>query len=318
MRIILKFILLSALGISTSQANDTTELANTLSTSTLFSVQKDIVFKTIENRDIKLDLYRPKASSDKPYKLLIWIHGGAWKRGSKDALPNKNPLLLNSVINAGYALASVNYRLSTEATFPAPVADINDAINYLQANATQYQITADNVVMMGRSAGGHLAGLIGATNTSANVDFYEKPRYQVSAVVSFFGPTDMIQLGNKPARKSNNGSGKKAATKSSKKSSVARFLGDIPKNVPDIAKQASTTSYINMKTPPFIMLHGTLDKQVPLSQSEMLKTLLDEQGVLNQLYIEEGVGHSAPVFDTDKYVPHVMDFLQQHFPIVVK
>lgn len=316
MRIILKLILLSALGISTSQAHDTTELQKTLSNNTLFTVQKDIIFKSIENQDIKLDLYQPTVNGKAPYKLLIWVHGGAWKRGSKDELPTKNPLLLNSVIKAGYALASVNYRLSSEATFPAPVIDINDAINYLQANAEQYQITADNVVVMGRSAGGHLAGLIGATNASTNVDFYEKPRYSVSGVVSFFGPTDLIALGNKPARKSNNGSGEKAAKKSSKKSSVALFLGDLPNNVPDLAKQASTTSYINQNTPPFIMLHGTLDKQVPLSQSEMLKTLLDEQGVANKLYIEEGVGHSAPVFDTDKYVPHVVDFLQQHFPII--
>ncbi|EPE2202980.1 alpha/beta hydrolase fold domain-containing protein [Vibrio alginolyticus] len=268
-----------------------------------FNVEKDILFKTVGEREIKLDLYAPSVESNTQYPLLVWVHGGAWKRGSKDAIPEKNPLLLQSVLNEGYALASVDYRLSGEAIFPQPVQDINDALNYLYDNAEKLGIKADNVVIMGRSAGGHLAGFIGATNSAYHqVDFYEPPKYKVSAVVSFFGPTDLLELSNK--------SGKKT----SKKSSVSRFLGDIPNNIPKLAKKASTTSYVNENTPPYIQLHGTLDKRVPLSQSEILKAKLDEHGVTNQLFIEEGVGHSAPVFDTEKYVTHVLDFLNKHFP----
>ncbi|EPT9251757.1 alpha/beta hydrolase fold domain-containing protein [Vibrio alginolyticus] len=264
-----------------------------------FNVEKDILFKTVGEREIKLDLYTPSVESNTQYPLLVWVHGGAWKRGSKDAIPEKNPLLLQSVLNEGYALASVDYRLSGEAIFPQPVQDINDALNYLYDNAEKLGIKADNVVIMGRSAGGHLAGFIGATNSAYNqVDFYEPPKYKVSAVVSFFGPTDLLELSNKGGKKT------------SKKSSVSRFLGDIPK----LAKKASTTSYVNENTPPYIQLHGTLDKRVPLSQSEILKAKLDEHGVTNQLFIEEGVGHSAPVFDTEKYVTHVLDFINKHFP----
>ena len=284
----------------------------------VFSVEKDIVFTTLQGRDIKLDLYLPKTSNNDKHPLLIWVHGGAWKRGSKDELPTKNPLLLNSVLTAGYALASVDYRLSGEASFPAPVSDINDAINYLHDNATQYGLLADEVVVMGRSAGGHLAGLIGATNHVDDIDFYAKPRYKVAAVVSFFGPTDLISLGNKPAKKSTNKSTQATSSKATKQSSVARFLGDHPNNVPALAKQASTTTYINQNTPPFILFHGTLDKPVPISQSTMLKALLDKHHISNQLYIEEGVGHSAPIFDSDKYVPHVLSFLQQHYPVLKK
>ncbi|PFG58340.1 acetyl esterase/lipase [Vibrio sp. ES.051] len=268
-----------------------------------FNVEKDILFKTVGEREIKLDLYTPSVESNARYPLLVWVHGGAWKRGSKDAIPEKNPLLLQSVLNEGYALASVDYRLSGEAIFPQPVQDINDALNYLHDNAEKLGIKADNLVMMGRSAGGHLAGFIGATNSAYNqVDFYDPPKYMVSAVVSFFGPTDLLELGNKGGKKTN------------KKSSVSRFLGDIPSHIPSIAKQASTTTYVNESAPPYIQLHGTLDKRVPLSQSEILKAKLDEYGVPNQLFIEEGVGHSASVFDTDKYVPHILDFLNQHFP----
>ncbi|MGY5738476.1 alpha/beta hydrolase fold domain-containing protein [Vibrio antiquarius] len=268
-----------------------------------FNVEKDILFKTVGEREIKLDLYTPSVESNTQYPLLVWVHGGAWKRGSKDAIPEKNPLLLQSVLNEGYALASVDYRLSGEAIFPQPVQDINDALNYLYDNAEKLGIKADNVVIMGRSAGGHLAGFIGATNSAYNqVDFYEPPKYKVSAVVSFFGPTDLLELSNKGGKKT------------SKKSSVSRFLGDIPNNIPKLAKKASTTSYVNENTPPYILLHGTLDKRVPLSQSEILKAKLDEHRVTNQLFIEEGVGHSAPVFDTEKYVTHVLDFLNKHFP----
>ncbi|EJL6727013.1 alpha/beta hydrolase [Vibrio alginolyticus] len=268
-----------------------------------FNVEKDILFKTVGEREIKLDLYTPSVESNTQYPLLVWVHGGAWKRGSKDAIPEKNPLLLQSVLNEGYALASVDYRLSGEAIFPQPVQDINDALNYLYDNAEKLGIKADNVVIMGRSAGGHLAGFIGATNSAYHqVDFYEPPKYKVSAVVSFFGPTDLLELSNKGGKKT------------SKKSSVSRFLGDIPNNIPKLAKKASTTSYVNENTPPYIQLHGTLDKRVPLSQSEILKAKLDEHGVTNQLFIEEGVGHSAPVFDTEKYVTHVLDFLNKHFP----
>ncbi|MEH0756785.1 alpha/beta hydrolase [Vibrio alginolyticus] len=268
-----------------------------------FNVEKDILFKTVGEREIKLDLYAPSVESNTQYPLLVWVHGGAWKRGSKDAIPEKNPLLLQSVLNEGYALASVDYRLSGEAIFPQPVQDINDALNYLYDNAEKLGIKADNVVIMGRSAGGHLAGFIGATNSAYHqVDFYEPPKYKVSVVVSFFGPTDLLELSNKGGKKT------------SKKSSVSRFLGDIPNNIPKLAKKASTTSYVNENTPPYIQLHGTLDKRVPLSQSEILKAKLDEHGVTNQLFIEEGVGHSAPVFDTEKYVTHVLDFLNKHFP----
>ncbi|EIC9817064.1 alpha/beta hydrolase, partial [Vibrio alginolyticus] len=90
-----------------------------------FNVEKDILFKTVGEREIKLDLYTPSVESNTQYPLLVWVHGGAWKRGSKDAIPEKNPLLLQSVLNEGYALASVDYRLSGEAIFPQPVQDIN-------------------------------------------------------------------------------------------------------------------------------------------------------------------------------------------------
>ncbi|KKA46214.1 alpha/beta hydrolase [Salinivibrio sp. KP-1] len=291
MKLLIKFLSLSLICMSSVNASES------------HVMHKDIAYKQVEGKAIGLDLYTPSAQADQPYPLLVWVHGGAWKRGSKDAIPTKNPTLLNAVLEKGYALAAVNYRLSGEAIFPAPLTDINDALNYLHDHANQYHIRADELAMMGRSAGGHLAGLVGATNSHSNIAFYtSNPKYRVKAVVSFFGPTDLMALG------------KKHGKKASKRSSVARFLGDIPSNIPDIAQRASTTHYINSNTPPFIQLHGAEDKRVPVSQSQLLQSKLDDYGIDNQLFIEQGVGHSAAVFDTDKYVPHVMAFLEQHFP----
>ncbi|WP_112479420.1 alpha/beta hydrolase [Vibrio variabilis] len=265
-----------------------------------YTVRKDIVFKQVGDKTLALDLYLPTVTKTQPAPLLIWVHGGAWKRGSKDAIPTKNPRLLNSFLERGYALASVDYRLSGEATFPAPVADINDALNYLYEKAAQYQVDANKVVLMGRSAGGHLAGLVGALNTHKEVGFISSPNYQVAAVVSFFGPTDLLALGNKGNKKA------------SAKSSVSRFLGGIPSDIPDVAIEASTTTYIGADSPAYILLHGDEDKRVPHSQSELLKAKLDEFGVENALYIEKGVGHSADVFDSPKYVPTVVSFVGKY------
>ncbi|MGB2079157.1 MAG: alpha/beta hydrolase fold domain-containing protein [Vibrio sp.] len=294
MKVLTKIGMLSLISIASAQAADN------------YTVQKDIPFKTINDKQIGFDLYRPASATDadKP-KLLVWVHGGAWKRGSKDELPSKNPLLLKSVLDEGYALAAVDYRLSGEASFPEPVRDINDAINYIYDHAAQYKIDADSIAIMGRSAGGHLAGFIGATNGYGKVDFYQSPKYKVKAVVSFFGPTDLLALGEKSG---------KGGKKTSAKSSVSRFLGAIPSEAPELAKKASTTSYITKNTPPYIQMHGDIDKRVPVTQSTALKELLDANGVENELYIEKGVGHSDRIFDSEKYVPGVIAFLNQHFP----
>ena len=289
---------IAALGLTNTQA------AQNDSPDTKYQVQKNITFKQVDSKDIKLDIYLPKTNQQTKHPLLVWVHGGAWKRGSKDAIPSKNPLLLHSVLQAGYALASVDYRLSGEASFPAPVQDVNDAINFLHQHAEDYNLKADELVMMGRSAGGHLAGFIGATNAAYDkVDFYTQPNYKVKAVVSFFGPTDLLAMGTK--------GGKKVGPRSS----VSMFLGSAPTDNPELAKQASSTSYINANSPAYIQLHGDEDKRVPLSQSEALKALLDQYDVDNELYVEKGVGHSARIFDSEKYVPTVMAFLKKHFPV---
>lgn len=266
-------------------------------------LHKDMMVKHDHHHSLSLDLYIPSDQrTDSARPTVIWIHGGAWKRGSKDQLPSKNPQLLNSVLEQGYALAAVNYRLSGEASFPAPLIDINASINHLHTLASDYHLATDNVIVMGRSAGGHLANLLGAVNRDKSVDFYGQANYNVVGVVSFFGPTDILALGKK---------GNKIV---SERSSVAKFLGAIPSDNPTLARQASPVHYISSASPAYLLMHGAQDKRVPVTQSQQLKSKLDDAGVENTLLIEPDVGHSAAIFDSPAYVEQVMAFLQRHLP----
>lgn len=118
-------------------------------------ITKNIEYANADGKHLLLDLYVPAAVKN-PY-LVVWVHGGAWSSGSKESPPL-------GLLAAGYTLASVNYRLSGEATFPAPIHDIKAAIRFLRGNAKKYGYRADKIIIWGSSAGGHLAALVGTTN----------------------------------------------------------------------------------------------------------------------------------------------------------
>ncbi|MEM7266927.1 MAG: alpha/beta hydrolase [Pseudomonadota bacterium] len=120
---------------------------------------QSIVYKTVNGKDLALDLYMPTPLGTAP-TLAVWVHGGAWMRGSKNETLSKNGNLVASLLNEGVAVAAVNYRLSGEAIYPAAPNDINDAINFLVDNSDNLKLSAEHVIMMGRSAGGHLASLL--------------------------------------------------------------------------------------------------------------------------------------------------------------
>lgn len=265
---------------------------------------KDITYKTVADKALTLDVYLPSEDTDKA-PLIVWIHGGAWKRGDKTAFTYKNNHLLNMLLDQGYAVASINYRLSGEATYPAPVQDINDAIEFLCQNSRKYHLDKTRIAMMGRSAGAHLAGLIALSNAHEVADFItaaDKPSFDIAAFVGFFGVYDMLALD-------------KSREKLSPKTPEARFLGGIASNIPDTAKQASAVSYVDGNTPPTLLLHGTDDDRVPVNQSKILKAALDKAKVSNELYLLQGGHHGDPTFDTPDYVEKVQAFLQTYFPI---
>lgn len=264
---------------------------------------KDVVYKTVNGQSLKLDLYRPSAQT-RNAPLVVWIHGGAWKRGAKEDI-SRNSRLLNSLLADGYAVAAVGYRLSAEAVFPAQIQDINDAAEYLWRNSTQYGIDKNRIAMAGRSAGAHLAALATTANTATPPSFITSaaaPDFKVGAMVGFFGPYDLIALSN---GKNRNNSGQ---------SPEGLLLGGAPHTRAAVARQASPVSHVGPGTPPVLLLHGTNDKNVPHAQSEAFKARLDAAGIANELYLAQGARHGDPVFDNEFYVGKVMAFLRKYFP----
>ena len=261
---------------------------------------QSIVYKTVNGKDLALDLYMPTSLGTAP-TLAVWVHGGAWMRGSKNETLSKNGNLVASLLNEGVAVAAVNYRLSGEAIYPAAPNDINDAINFLVDNSDNLKLSADHVIMMGRSAGGHLASLL-TTSNNDDVSFLNaKPRYRVIGMVDFFGPSDLVALrGN---------SGK--VDHDAPDAAEAQFLGESPLVNEALAREASPTTYIDNETPPFIIFHGLDDGVVPATQSELLSRRLDQFGVSNELFLAKGKRHGDPVFDTDEFVSKVVNFVRK-------
>jgi acetyl esterase/lipase len=230
--------------------------------------QKDIEYVPGGGASRSLDLYLPD-SSGKPSPLLIFIHGGGWHSGSKDGCPAK------FLVANGYAVASINYRLSPEAPFPAQIEDCRAALKFLRADAATYHIQSDHVGVWGGSAGAHLAALLG---TAAGADFSTMsavvaspdkvdPTLRVQCVVDCYGPADLTHLMN--------------GTKINNANSAVKLLGPYTSGDDLMAKAlwASPVTYVRSDNPPFLIEHGDADKSVPVEQSKELAAALQKVGV---------------------------------------
>ena len=261
------------------------------------TVEKDLVYATVAERELKLDLYLPAATSKPP--LVVWIHGGAWRRGSKD-----NPPVLY-LVDAGFALASVDYRLSPEAKFPALVHDCKAAIRWLRAKAKKYGYDASRVGIAGSSAGGHLVALIGTTNghqkLEGEVGEHRDASSDVHAVVNLYGPTNFLTI-------------LKQSTPhglSVRVPALKLLLGDLPENKADLAKLASPVFHVDDAAPPLLMLHGDQDPQVPINQSHELHAAYKEVGRPVHFHVVHGGHHGGPLFHDEARRELVVGFLRR-------
>jgi acetyl esterase/lipase len=229
----------------------------------------------------KLDLYlqgdRPEPN--KPLPLIIWVHGGAWQSGSKDNCPAIR------FIRRGYAVASVNYRLSQHAIFPAQIEDCKAAVRFLRANADKYNIDPNRFGAWGASAGGHLVTLL-ATTGDVN-DFDKGPNLlasgKVQAVCDFYGPTDFLKIADFPSTMNH----------TAPDSPESKLIGGPILENHDACKRANPITYVGKTTPPFLIVHGDKDPLVPHNQSELLFDALKKAGVSATLYIVKDGGHGG-------------------------
>jgi acetyl esterase/lipase len=219
-------------------------------------------------RPLVVDLYLPEPT-DKPAPAIVYIHGGAWRVGTRRrfgrAFVGWSPTPLARLAAAGFAVATVDYRLSSEARFPAQLEDVQAVIRWMRTSAGELGIDGDRIVAWGESAGGHLASLAGVTGDRATGD-------DVCGVISWYGPADMRNVTD-PA------------------SAEARLLGGTAAELPDLARSASPAALAHPGAPRFQLHHGTQDTMVPISESEALAAALDDVGVPVEFIRIEGADH---------------------------
>ena len=267
---------------------------------------KDIPYTTpIQSERQKLDLYIPE--SDGPMPCLVWVHGGAWRVGSKDGLPRNVDMLLDH----GYIVASIGYRLSGEAIFPAQIFDCKAAIRFLKTNAIDYGIDPEKIAVAGSSAGGHLVSLLGTTAGIPSLEDKNmgsgKVSSRVQAVVDYFGPTDFMIMDELP------GICEDPMVHLVPDSPESLLLGCDIRQCPDKVKWANPITYITEDDPPFLILHGTHDCTVTPESSVLLEKALREKGVPVSLHLLPGAGHGGPQFIAPDTRMLVLNFLNNVF-----
>lgn len=263
------------------------------------SITRDLTYATVDGMDLQLDLYLPEATE--PAGLIVWVHGGAWRSGSKEDLD------LRAMVDRGWAIGSLNYRLSGVARFPAQAHDIKAAIRYLRAHADAFGYPASRFVVSGSSAGGHLAALIGVANGVPELEGalgeYLDVSSDVQAVVVLFGASNLTTILNQSTPHG----------LSVRKPALDLLLGDQPEAVPELARLASPVFHVDAKDPPMLWLHGDQDPQMPVNQA------LEMQGAYERVHRRlmfraiHGAAHGGPGFSDDAALTLMDTFLRERF-----
>ena len=260
------------------------------------TVYRDVAYVTDGHERQKLDLYVPEVGENLP--LLIFVHGGAWRGG------DKTNYIRMAYLRAGYACASLNYRLSQHAIFPAQIQDVKTGVRWLRANAETYRLDPNRFAAWGSSAGGHLVALLG---TASNVPEFEVGENLgvssgVQAVVDYFGPTDFLQM---DAQRLPGG-----LVHDAPDSPESQLVGGPIQAHRDRVAKANPITYVSEDAPPFLIIHGDKDPLVPYQQSVLLKEALEKVGARVTFYRVEGGGHG---WFKDPEVPALTKaFLAEH------
>lgn len=245
-----------------------------------------------------LDIYIPAGAEGK-VPVVVFIHGGGWISNDKYADMGYMPNTINAMLNNGMAIASIDYRFAQDAVFPAILQDCNQAVSFLYDHADTYGLDTNNMALMGFSAGGHLASLMGTSQNNAVDALHNSGSYrpfQYKAVVDFYGPVDLVLFpGNEDPE-----------------SPEAILIGATPLQRPDLAKAASPITYIDPNDPPFLIIHGEKDDMVSNKQSKLLSAWLSQYGVDNELTIVKDAPHFGTMFDVEEIRSRVIAFLTEH------
>lgn len=262
-------------------------------------VIRDVEFARVSGEPLTLDLHLPSGRARAP--LIVWVHGGAWRSGSRKDMP------LAKLVEAGYAVASVDYRLSTQAKFPAQIHDLKAAVRFLRDHGAEWKLPVKKILIAGDSAGGHLAALVGVSNGNAELEgdlgSNRAQSSDVQGIISFYGGANLTTI-------------LKQSTPhglSVRVPALDLLLGGQPDDMPALARLASPVFQVDKHDPPLLLLHGDQDPQMPVNQALELAGAYEKVKAPVQLEIVHGAAHGGAVFYDEERLAVVREFLQRHF-----
>ena len=257
----------------------------------------------------KLDIYIPD-KGEGPFPVILFIHGGGFEIGDKRDI---HVLSFLMGLKRGYAVVSVNYRLSREAIFPAGLQDIKAALRWVKANCEQYHLNGNRIAACGGSSGGNYAAMVCLTATVTTFDDFSlgNPEFpcNVQAAVDWFGPTDFSRMDEQLEA---NGFG--PANHNDADSAESKYLGARLADVPLKVVIANPMTYIHKQMPPILIQHGRLDTMVPVQQSMIFAEKLEKFVSRDRFEFDilEGAGHGDPLFETEENMERVFSFLDKY------
>ena len=263
--------------------------------------KKDIVYAKVDGRELHLDIFYPSISDNKLLTGLVLVHGGGWRSGNRElVIPMAQKFAQN-----GYVTIAIEYRLSTEALYPAAVYDIKASIRWLRANASKYKVDKNKIAIYGCSAGGHLAALIGTTNGNKKLEGNEgNNNYSsdVQAIVDVDGVVDFFGNGSEEVYK-----------KSGKSSAAHLWFGASAKENPEVWKEAGPINHADKKTPPILFINSG-QPRFHAGRDEMIK-ILDSYNIYSEVHTLEGTIHTFWLFEPwfDKTFEYTHNFLKKTF-----
>jgi len=264
-------------------------------------VYRNLDYMGNNNPRQKLDLYLPE-NREKPKSTVVWLHSGGFRRGSKDKWT-----IASILLKEGFAVASVNYRLSQEATFPAQIIDVKTAVRFLRANAKQYGLSPEHIGVWGVSAGGYLAAMLGVTGDQKQWDSSQYQAYsgRVLAVCVWFGPIDFLLMDKHAGKHS-------IIDDDGEVSPLEDLMGAPLQSIPELVSQANPLNHVTLDDAPFLIMHGEQDKLIPYQQSESLHATLLEAGVDSQLEIIADAAHGGKQFHSPERLKRIINFFRTH------